>query len=331
MPEKTSLSTKRVSASLEAFLSGLIDYAGLFPPASLDFDSAIRNYSRYRRSDDRWILGAFVCPASQVDALIAYEALLRADSVHPLALLGRPAVNIDEWEDGLRGLISAVEEIDQRLDGVVSTGALELKLPLGVASSTGRTEKAIRMLYSTFSADQYDFDFFVEVVPGGDGDAARNVARELLRHDRADGGRRAAMKIRTGGVTADAVPDAGVVASFLCSCRDEEIRFKATAGLHHPVRRYSSEVGTEMHGFLNVFAGAMIAAEHGLGPDKLRTILVDTSPDAFHFDEAGLTVGDLSVRPSRISRLRRDYAVSFGSCSFDEPQEDLRALGLLCV
>jgi hypothetical protein len=43
-------------------LTGLIDYAGLFPPAKLSLDQAIRNYAAYRQCPERWMLGKFVIP-----------------------------------------------------------------------------------------------------------------------------------------------------------------------------------------------------------------------------------------------------------------------------
>ncbi|QUV80022.1 hypothetical protein [Chloracidobacterium thermophilum] len=56
------------TASLQALLSRLIDYAGLFPPAALDLANAVENYRRFRTSADAWMLGAFVLPAGQVSA-----------------------------------------------------------------------------------------------------------------------------------------------------------------------------------------------------------------------------------------------------------------------
>ena len=47
-------------ASLRILMEGLIDYAGLFPPASLDMPTAVRNYAAYRKSP---VNGDHECPS----------------------------------------------------------------------------------------------------------------------------------------------------------------------------------------------------------------------------------------------------------------------------
>src|SRR5215470_9694933 len=53
--------------SLRDLLSGLIDYAGLFPPAALDLSTAAREYAEYREGEYRWALGRFVIPVARLD------------------------------------------------------------------------------------------------------------------------------------------------------------------------------------------------------------------------------------------------------------------------
>ncbi|HEX5631332.1 MAG TPA: hypothetical protein VFY15_06715, partial [Acidimicrobiia bacterium] len=54
-------------------LSGLIDYAGLFPPASLDLAAAVEEYRAIRGSAESWLVGRFICPA---DRLVELAGLL---------------------------------------------------------------------------------------------------------------------------------------------------------------------------------------------------------------------------------------------------------------
>ena len=127
-------------------------------------------------------------------------------------------------------------------------------------------------------------------------------------------------KIRTGGVTPEAFPPAAHIARFLEGCAANNTPFKATAGLHHPLRCYRpltySADGPSgwMYGFLNVFIAAAVARK-GEGP--LEPVLMEET-----FDEHRLTIDDFVT-------TRREFAISFGSCSFEEPIADLRELGLL--
>ena len=69
-----------MNASLRALLSGVVDYAGLFPPAQLPLDQAIRNYARYRQEADAWMLGRFVIPVSRLLEWDAFADLFQAHS-----------------------------------------------------------------------------------------------------------------------------------------------------------------------------------------------------------------------------------------------------------
>lgn len=55
------------SPALQSLLTGLIDYAGLFPPAGLGMDAAVRNYGSYVSGEDAWMLGRFIVPAARLD------------------------------------------------------------------------------------------------------------------------------------------------------------------------------------------------------------------------------------------------------------------------
>ena len=128
-------------------------------------------------------------------------------------------------------------------------------------------------------------------------------------------------KVRTGGPTADAIPPADAVAEFLCAAAARRLPFKATAGLHHPIR-------SVMHGFINVFAAAVFAWG---GADRalVLNILNDGEPDSFRFHDDAMLWQGRAVSTSAMRAARKDFAHSFGSCSFEEPLADLRELGWL--
>ena len=256
-----------MTRSLHILLDGLIDYAGLFPPASLSMEEAVANYESYRRGPSSWALGRFIVPAERLNEVP------RSFSVSVLAKPeGMPPVDVVE--------IKASSEDDVRR----------------IAENRGS-----RTVY-------------VEIADDALLDA---IAEHDLR-----------AKIRTGGVTPDAIPNADRIAAFIRGCRDRNIAFKATAGLHHPIRcvralTYEPDSPrATMHGFLNVFIAAAL-------PRFATQILMEENPRAFAFDDGGLWWHDLRVTAEELARLRQDLAISFGSCSFEEPIADLKELGWL--
>ena len=138
-------------------------------------------------------------------------------------------------------------------------------------------------------------------------------------------------KVRTGGVKPEAIPGVADVAAFLRACADRRLAFKATAGLHHPVRAehpltYAADAPRAvMHGFLYVFLSAAFAWH---GDRDLEPVLAETDPAAFRFDDRARW-RDRSLAAEQVRDARQRFAHSFGSCSFDEPVRDLEALGLL--
>ena len=135
-------------------------------------------------------------------------------------------------------------------------------------------------------------------------------------------------KLRTGGVTADAFPTSAQIARALVAAAGHQLPIKFTAGLHHPIRQFREEVKTKMHGFLNVLGAAVLAAEYRWDADQAVTMLEDEDPRSFSFTDDFFAWRDWKIDAERVQH-RRKFVRSFGSCSFDEPREDLRALRLL--
>jgi hypothetical protein len=161
--------------------------------------------------------------------------------------------------------------------------------------------------------------------PSGEGWQMR--VDKLMRFLRKFKDRHIGLKLRTGGVTADAFPSTEQVAWAIASARDAGVPMKCTAGLHHPMRHFNESVQTKMHGFLTVFGAGVLAVTNHLSVDQIQDILEDEDPASFVFDDAGFAWKDLRVTTSEILHARQQV-VSFGSCSFDEPREDLRSMGL---
>jgi hypothetical protein len=141
----------------------------------------------------------------------------------------------------------------------------------------------------------------------------------------------ACAKMRTGGLNTEAIPPTEAVASAILSFARAGIRFKATAGLHHPLRclaalSYEPNAPVaRMHGFLNIFLAAACQGER----EKVTAILDCDRGDQLHFDDREAQIMDVVIPTDQIRTTRVRLAISFGSCSFEEPIGDLRALRLL--
>jgi hypothetical protein len=229
--------------SLHALLDHVIDYAGLYPPASLPLPEVIANYRRYLLSPEAWMLNRLVLPLEKLDGVTLENhwrvTLLVNDEPGPLP---------------------------HQIETLETKGATRLLLPT----------------YCEVPLDQVE-----------------------------DGW----VKLRTAG------PSSANVAEFLCAAAALRLPFKATAGLHHPFR-------STQHGFLNVLAGAAFAWS-GMDVATLIRLLDETDPLAFQFRDQELRWRDWRASTTELARARRDFVHSFGSCSFEEPVQDLRALGLL--
>ena len=318
--------------ALRPFLDGLVDYAGLFPPARLPLAPAIRNYARYRSGPDAWMLGRFIVPVTQLDALDGYADLFTDSPPFRFSVLTRPPAGEDLPAAYLAD-IEAAQAWEGRHEGRVAADRFELKLPPTLADDRpaladlfGRLDEAWGRRAGPPACGFVEVDLLRE----GHERGVASVAQAVSTHNRAAGRDAIGLKFRCGGVTPDAFPSVEALAGAIAVARDAGALFKATAGLHHPVRHHSDEVGARMHGFLNVFGGALLAVTHDFDRAALTRVLADEDAAHFRFDAGGFRwADDWFVPAATIADARAHFATTYGSCSFDEPREDLRALGLL--
>jgi len=299
----------------QVLLDGIIDYAGLFPPASLSLREAVRNYAHYRAGGDGWMLGRFVCPASSLEEFshVADPLLPRDAGAIPwrLTIVGSGDVKADALAIGgfntrhrvcFDECSAIIDSYEARVDSVAS----------------------VRSVSSHISRD---LTTYLEIPATGD---AAHLVAEI-----AEEGRRA--KIRTGGITPELFPRAESVVAFLEACIANEVAAKATAGLHHALRgvhplTYQTDSQlAPMFGFLNVFlCAAMLVA--GASSHEAAAVLVES-------DGTNIEVNDLHIAwhgpdsvhlldRALISQVRRNVLTSFGSCSFTEPVAESRQLGM---
>ncbi len=323
--------------SLRFFLNEIIDYAGLFPPADLSLDTAMHKYSDYRSSDDSWMLSRFIIPAGRLNELDSYrKSLFSPDDPFAFSVLGKSTATLSEYEHCLKEFISQIEDFHSELGNRVTTDILEIKIPEEALFANDYSmlnevfDQTARALNESERAPKYVFyEAAIEENWKKDIRHVLETLSERNRRNNMEHYRYAGFKLRCGGVEANMFPSVEQIAFILNNVRDQNIAVKCTAGLHHPIRHYDDSVQTKMHGFLNVFGGAMLSYAHDLTDEELIEILRDEDYDHFTFTEEAFQWRDLSVFTGEIRELREVALISFGSCSFDEPREDLQKMGLL--
>ena len=302
------------AASLRALLEHAIDYAGMFPPCSLDLEPSLNNQAQYVRSADAWMLNAFVLPVGQFDA--AKRILSDFDPLHPLRVsaLGPKTENAASFGEMFEKTAAAIRSLAAHNVDLISVDQLEMFLPEDVDLDF------LKEAHSMIG----DLPAFWEAPTER---AARTIA--LLAEFNSDADTPTfGYKLRTGGVTPDAFPTSAEIAKALVVPLTHQVPIKFTAGLHHPIRQFRDEVQTKMHGFLNVLGAAVLAAEHKWDEKQIAAMLDDEDAKSFSFDNDSFSWRKWRIDIKRL-KDRRKFVTSFGSCSFDEPREDLRALNLL--
>ncbi len=296
--------------SIRTLFHEIIDFAGLFPPAGWEMLRSVKEFVQYQKSPENWMLARFILPAAQLPVFVevAESTGLSVDAVRLSAVCSMETL-ANDFES-----IELMNDSTSRLGAGAQVDAVEIKVenPAQIAEILSSTPDSLQP-YLEIPVDA--------------------PAREFTRKLAATRGR---AKVRTGGVVPEAIPTIEQLASFIEACSLDGVPFKATAGLHHPVRSVHaltyekcSPAGL-MHGFLNVFVAAAwrSSARDGRTIVTLERILSETAQDAFRFDRESVTWREVTIGLPELAAGRQS-AVSFGSCSFLEPIDDLKGLNLL--
>jgi len=305
-------------STLAGFTSELIDYAGLFPPAGWEMPVVVKNYAEYLKGPKRDMLARLIVPAARLAEFekAAADLLPKKNPWRISALVP----SLQEDQSDFKFAISGIAQFNKRhadpLNGLAVVDVIEIKTP-----TIDHIRRTIDQLPQELSA-------FLEISHQEDPtESIQLVAETERRH-------RFFAKIRTGGVTPDLIPSCAEVARFLHACAEQLVGFKATAGLHHPIRdefnltyEADSPRGT-MHGFVNVFVAACLAFGCSISLEEVEAILKCESADAFSFHDDQLRWDNYALSAAKVARLRKEFAISFGSCSFTEPTFELEQTGI---
>jgi len=325
----------------QAFMTGIIDYAGLFPPAKLDMDPAIRNYAEYRHGVVSWMLSRFICPAARLVELDVYgETLFTDESPFRFSVLGSRSKSETEYFEVLKKDLKAIADFREKHGEKVVTDVYETRFPDALQKSPTSTtiksflDKAaslieemgppeLKVFYEMGFHEEWEMHF--PAVLRGINQHNEAVAEGSLNERY----RSAGLKLRCGGVEPHMFPSVDQLAHAISLGRDNRVAIKATAGLHHPVRHFNKDQNVKMHGFFNVFGAGVFAYAHDLNREELREIIGDEDPQNFLFTGKAFAWRTLRVSAGEIEKIRTSGIISFGSCSFDEPKDDLRGMKLL--
>jgi hypothetical protein len=297
-------------ASVDALTNGLVDYAGLFPPAGLEMEAALRHYASCLTDPQRAMLGRFVVPAARLEELegVALATVSRVGPGTPWRISA--LVGPDAPADAAR-----IADFNRRQGPGRGTGWAIVDTIEAPASTSADLARIL-------ASRPDDVTLYVELPTATD--PSPMIADLALVGARA--------KVRTGGLTAESIPSSAALVRFFRACARAAVPFKATAGLHHPIRAaypltYEPGAATAvMHGFVNLFVAATFV-RIGVPASDAVAMLDETSPSAFAFDADGVTWRTRRATTPAIRAARANYATSFGSCSFREPADELRGLG----
>ncbi len=322
--------------SLRALLTGIIDYAGMFPPAKLPLEAATKNYGAYAKGEHAWMLSRFVCGASILPGMEVYaSALARGQAGGSLiAIAGRGGEDMIAFLEVLQQDLATIATFGEALGRSAKIDIFEVKLPEAVIKGGNESVyELVERSSEVFASGAPGVRPFYEIGFGTGGPETVFETLSALKkfNDKWAGERYlpAGAKIRTGGPDATAIPSSNQLAFFISACCKLGLTYKATAGLHQPLRHADRAMGTEVHGFLNVFVAAALAHISVLPLPKIVNILECTKIGDFEFSNEGLSCCGQNATLDQIVAARRQSCVSFGSCSFDEPVEGLKKLKLL--
>jgi len=325
-------------------MEGLIDYAGLFPPAELPLNEAIDEYILQLKSANSKMLSRFIIHTSKLENLDQFLPLFEDIGPLRLSVLGGGGNNDDEYLKNINKNINNINDYRKKHKEKIEIDVIECKMPSNSPSKKTMVKAAtllnnsnlthyheftqlpyIDMNYST-EVDESSWDH--EIIP------TVQIISKI---------KNAGIKLRCGGVVKEAFPTVEQIAAMIQTCVIAEVPMKFTAGLHHPIRHFAEEYDEYMHGFINTFGAGIFATTFPKpknSQEKYRMFILlshmidDQNAENFNFTNDSLIwkVRDdrdteFEIETKKIKVVREKGMISYGSCSFQEPIDDLSKLG----
>ena len=376
--------------SIVVSLEGIVDYAGLFPPAKLELKDALNEYVGYIKDKDyAWLLSRFVIPVDLLqkvsitnidkDKIFSSESPMRFSvltgykgALEQLREEKESSDNPESDKEGRRELairnetmrikeqlFTDLEKVNQfhiskENRGSVICDSFELRVPLIFleAMDVREIKSLLKSVEETFQeglkAEKMNrfkgrkkilcflevpysegknwnecFDMLVRGVklhnaegqmemlesaqPTNDNEKNTEIEVDLEIHFM--------LKIRTGGLKPELIPSTNRLAHALKVVNRAQLQLKATAGLHHPIRAYNSQLNTELHGFLNIIIGCALLKSNTISEEELDNLLDEKDVNALFFSDTGVSWEKHTCTIETLEEVRKSFFVSFGSCT----------------
>ncbi len=312
--------------STRELLEGVIDYAGMFPPASLSLTEALHTYRAFSATDHQWISQRFVIGVQHFATL--YASIMKSPPATPIRCCVVASKTADasgtEWVDHVKRDLDFIFDPAWARDFLV-VDTVEIAVP-PLAVNT----RSVVELMEILNLNEVDAFFEVNTLPtsGAWVDGNRRLLEQLADY-RGRGPHVTGLKLRCGGTIPTVFPTSRQLARALMEAGRRAVAVKFTAGLHHPFPTHDSTVGCFMHGFVNVMTAALSAYIYPVDLDSLIAILDDVNPEHFQFRADALRREGVILDATQIKAARTEFVRSFGSCSLDEPLADLSQWAIL--
>ena len=332
-----STESKTTSATAKALLSGIVDYAGLFPPAKLSVKDAVSTFISHRKKEYSWMLGRFVVGSVKMrDVANEFVTQGFTEKVE-FSMVSTYVDDKAGFLDGLTSQMNMIKQLEKEYQSQFKVPSFEVKLPSSLTKKmpSWAIYELMREVTEVVLEQAPDLNqiFFETDLSTDWKNAIPNTLDGIFRN------RQVILqsaphlvygfKLRCGGVNPEDHPNIDLVAMALRFAKNAGIPLKFTAGLHHPFRHYDSSMKIRKHGFVNIFTTGILHSLHNLEDEEIQELIGEELSELFTFNQDTIAWKDYAADLTQISEARKNTVLSFGSCSFDEPVEDLVALGIL--
>ena len=309
-----------IAPVIHTLLHELFDYAGLFPPASLDFKTMLETAGRFRETlQSPSLVGSEVVVPEKdllkLDDLSLMYAGFRSGDPLRIAVLGDVGRTLERSSFRLFRKTHVESTIDRRFT------SYEVKIP----QETSTESKTIHAILGQLSAYVGDPTITLALELDGARPDLHERLSELSNALASFGARisqRTALKLRCAGPTAITLP---MLARAIAITASQNVRLKLTMGLHHPFLnppRYQNEFG-----FLTVAIAAALRMAHAdaFTESAILDCLMEPELGAFTFED-GIQWKHWNANTTQVKLFSEQRRLSIGSCNLHEPDEDLSLL-----